>query len=131
MEFQLEIGSLALKLRRVRVAGALEDVKRRGSVVEALLSDGKGAAQIRAWDECADTLLKFERGEYIEVLGTLRVFRDEVYVAASIVRRIGREGFDLYTKMMERDRGVFARIKNISSGANPTRAWKEEERSSG
>jgi len=110
VDFELEIGPFTLKLRRARVAGTLTSVEKRGNMVEALLSDGEGCARVRAWDRVADALSSFEQGDFIEVLGNLRVYRGELYVAASIVRRIGSGGFDLYVKLVERDRRVLSAL---------------------
>jgi RPA family protein len=110
VDFELETGSFTLKLHRVRVAGVLTGLEKRGGMVEALLSDGDGTARVRAWGELAETLLSFKQGDYLEVLGTLRVYRGEVYIAASIVRKIGSEGFDFYVKIIERDRRVLSEL---------------------
>lgn len=121
VDFELEIGPLTLKLRRVRVAGALTGVERRGSMVEALLSDGVGSARVRAWNQAADALLGIKQGEFVEVLGNLRVYRGELYVAASVVRRIGSEGFNAYVKLLERDRRVLSALhaRKEESGPQP------------
>lgn len=110
VDFELETESLTLRLHRVRVAGVLTSLEKRGNMVEALLSDGEGTAHVRAWDELAEALLDFKQGDYLEVLGTLRVYRGDVYVAASIVRKIGSEGFSLYVKMVERDRKLLSKL---------------------
>jgi len=46
VDFELETGSLTLKLHRVRVAGVLTGLEKRGGMVEALLSDGDGSPKL-------------------------------------------------------------------------------------
>ncbi len=122
VDFELEIDAFTLKLHRVRVAGALTSIERRGDMVEALLSDEEGTARVRAWDRVADALSSFRQEDFIEVLGNLRVYRGELYVAANIVRGIGSEGFDSYLELVSRDRRILLALharSEVGTGSRP------------
>lgn len=104
--FKLDISSALLRLRRVRVAGRVEAVEDRGRVVEAIVSDSEGRARVRAWGERARELLDLKPGDIVEILGDLRVFRDEVCVALQLFRRIDEKQLQEYLNRLRQDRCV-------------------------
>lgn len=105
-EFKLKSGDVVLRLRKVRVAGRVEEVEDRGRMVEITVSDGKGAARIRGWDEEGKKLLSLKPGDIVEVLGALRVFRGELYIALKLFRKIDEVRLTEYLNLLRRDREI-------------------------
>ncbi len=110
-EFKLNLGEALLKLSRVRVAGRVKEVRDWGRMAEAVVGDEGGEVRVRAWGEDAAKLLSLKPGEPVEVLGVLRLFRGEVYVALRLVRRLSEEGLREYVRLLQRDRAVLAGLK--------------------
>lgn len=108
-EFKLKIeGDAVLKMSKVRLAGRVEAVEDRGRIADVVLSDGEGRVRVRAWNDAAKRLLALRTGVLVEVFGALRIFKGELYVACRFLRQISEERLQEYTKMLERDRRVFA-----------------------
>jgi len=111
VEFRLKWRGVTFKVRRVRVAGSVASVEERGRMVEVLLSGETGNVRVRAWDEDAERLAKLKPGDRVEVLGTLRVYRGEMYVALALLRSITAEGLKRYREMAERDRRMILKYR--------------------
>jgi len=107
-DFKLSVGTLTFKVRRVRVAGHVVAVSDRGRMAEVIVSDGQGEVKVRAWDEEAKKLLELKPGDLVEVLGSLRVFRGDLYVACRLLRKIGEKDLNEYVNRLKRDREVLA-----------------------
>lgn len=106
VEFKLRWRGSVFKLRRVRVAGSVAGVEERGRMAEVVVKDETGRARVRAWEEDAERLAELKPGDLVEVLGTLRVYRGEVYVALTLLRRITPEKLESYRRAVEGDRGA-------------------------
>ena len=111
VEFKLRWRGVVFKLKRVRVAGSVARVEERGRMVEAVIGDESGSVRVRAWDEDAERLAKLRPGDLVEVLGTLRVYRNEMYVALTLLRRITPEELEWYREAVTRDRSTILRYR--------------------
>ena len=126
VEFRLKYGDATFKLKKVRIAGTVVDVSRRGRMLELAL-EGEGArAVVRAWNSTAEQLMWVKPGEIIEVWGRLRTYRGEVYISADFARRITAADLDTYAMLMERDREVILKYRGVPANLRTRQDEKEQ-----
>ena len=85
----LELGDK--KISRVNLIGNVVDSFERESETKyatLTLDDGSGQIRVKAFGEDVDKIKNFSQGQTVVVIGLLRHFNDEIYVAPEIIKEL-------------------------------------------
>ena len=92
------------KVYRIRIDGTVvakyfsEGDKEKKSYANITLDDGTDTIRIKAWEEQAEFLNRFEIGDIVEVMGKPRHSEDEIYVLPEDVLKLNDYNQSLYLR---------------------------------
>lgn len=104
---------LRLKTRKICTVGFIESVSGGGRFTDVVLSHDGASVLVRVWSDSSayESVAGISTKDAVKVLGTLRVFRENVYVSPLILRKVGPEYLLEFSKRVERDRElIFASL---------------------
>jgi biotin operon repressor len=76
------------KVTRARVLGTVVDKVVDERMCFLFLDDGTGVISLRAWEEEAENLEKYEIGSLLDVIGRIKEFAGEIYLQPELVMRV-------------------------------------------
>ncbi len=76
------------KVSRVNLMGVVLDKEESGSMFNLVLDDGSGKIIIRSFEEIKN-LKEIGVGEGVLVIGRIRAYNDDNYIAPEIIKKIG------------------------------------------
>ncbi len=101
------ISPYGVELRRIALVGYITDQRSgqgsQGKYAYITIDDGSGAIKAWAWDIHVESLEKIEKNILALIIGKLKSFKDDVYVAPEIIRKLDDPNFMTF-HMMERYR---------------------------
>jgi len=68
------------KVPRIRVVGVVDRVYRYKNRVELVIDDGTGEITVKVWNEKLTAIENIEKGQTVEVFGSLRTYKDVIYI---------------------------------------------------
>jgi RPA family protein len=112
------------QLVRARVMGTVVDkfVRDDGSYGTLTLDDGSGVMRIKAWGEDVRKIARVGVGELVDVIGRVREFEGEVYLAPDAVIKVEDPNWET-VRILEL---VKLRKKMLASGIKPPAARRPE-----
>lgn len=78
------------KVSEARILGTLIDIFATDdeSYMSLTVDDGTETVRIKAWRQDVEKLKKFSRGDFIDVVGKVREYNDEIYLTPELVSRV-------------------------------------------
>jgi len=68
------------KVSRVRVVGVINRVYEYKNRVELVIDDGTGEIIVKVWSDKLNDIKDIEKDQVVEVFGSLRVYKDTIYI---------------------------------------------------
>uniref|UniRef100_A0A7C4FF48 OB domain-containing protein n=1 Tax=Thermofilum pendens TaxID=2269 RepID=A0A7C4FF48_THEPE len=99
---------LRLKTRKVCTAGIVESISSGSRFADVVLGYEGASVLVRVWSDRSvyENIAEISTGDAVKVLGTLRVFREQVYISPFALRRVKPEYLPEFMKRVERDREI-------------------------
>ncbi len=78
------------KVSEARILGTLIDIFSTddGNYMSLTVDDGTETVRIKAWRQDVERLKKFSKGDFIDVVGKVREYNDEIYLTPELVFRV-------------------------------------------
>ena len=89
------------KISRVNLMGVVIDKEINGAMVNLGLDDGSGSIKLRSFEEIKN-INSIELGSTVLVIGKLRVYNEEKYIAPEIIKKIDQEWLKARKKELEK-----------------------------
>lgn len=89
------------QVTRVRVMGTVVDkfIREDQSYATLRIDDGSETISLRAWQETAKELNRFNLGEIIDVVGRVREFNGEIYLIPEMIIRVENPNWELVREL--------------------------------
>jgi len=119
---------LKLKTRKVCTVGFVESVSEGSRFTDVILGHEGALVLVRVWPDRSvhDSVAGISAGDAVKVLGTLRVFREQVYISPLVLRKVRPEYISEFVRRIEGDReAIFASlVERMPAGENTLKAGK-------
>jgi len=122
------------KVRKVRVLGRINEIRRLSGRSDCLLSDDSGSVIVRVWEEKLHLLEEVREGDIVEVFAYPRVWEGEIYLSPIIIARRSEQALErrereiaevrefLYKLTAKDEDNRLTRMKGMKSHAAPQKS---------
>lgn len=109
---------VTLKARKLCTVGTVSEVQVRKRFTDILLRSGEPFVTVRVWEERSRILeqARVATGELMKVMGVLRVFRENPYVAPVILRKVDTSFMEYFQRRIAEERDMIVNYVRKLSG---------------
>ena len=116
------ISPYGVELRRIALVGFITEQRsgegKQGKYAYITIDDGTAAIKAWAWDIHVESLDKIEKSILALIIGKVKAFRDEVYIAPEIIRKLEDPNF-ITLHMLERYHILLSRGGSVEHDFTP------------
>ncbi len=108
------ISQMGIELRRVALVGHIVDKLYKDNYASLTLDDGTETIRLKVWGPDAHALEAFDVSDLVLVVGKVRMYQEELFVAPELLRRLDDPNF-MTLHLLERYHTILTRGRRVGA----------------